>query len=540
MSYTIDQRPHSNHNIVNSTDTKDAYGLPIESDIHGQHGQGGQEQHASHYGNAHAKHPGVKHVFNGGVRVPVLKDIENKYYGKDAPTSCRFDIVEKVRTVIKPGTYGTHDTHKSNGAAPQAMATVEHRFVIPRQPTFHYTNYHHFDHKDTDALAKISPYHWNKYVKSGKESDARDVLYKNTYCLDIERLRFRSSTLPRIAPERPSSFTSEGHRRASHSRGSNASPNSKELTIIPQQPRGTVVRFREYIKPVTYSADHGALEIKRVSSTPHQPVDHVAHMRQSLPLIRQDSRRAARVERPLKAEQLRYRDKNFRNTLYNRPVPHPTFLTEKSYISADTFKEYLENLQMNASKMPTRQSREGYTATAPSSRMQSRPYDVTTRALQSVVDVNKPDGNIPTAPPGTEDHSRTQDNRSAITIEIKSSWQQNERDTGSDLLRISSRRSEEAPKAENDISAIVAKAPSDKSEKDIVAKVDPDNKAQQKAEEIQDRQEVTEAQVTVNAEGERSKPSSVIRIPSSRDSDSGTTCPANTPAPNMEQDGVND
>lgn len=533
MSFTIDQKLHSNHNIANSADIKDAYGLPIESDAHGQHGQ-----NVPHDGAGQGKYPNVRNVFNGGVRVPVLKDIENKYYGKDAPTSCRFDIVEKVRTIIKPGTIDTYDTHKSHGAVPQTMATVEHRFVIPRQPTFHYTNQHHFDHKDTDALAKISPYHWNKYVKSGKESDARDVLYKNTYCLDIERLRFRSSTLPRIATERPSSITSEGHGKVLSSRGSNASPNTKELTIIPQQPRGTVVRFREYIKPVTYSSGHEALEIKRVSSTPHHPiVDTVAHMRQSLPLIRQDSRRATRVERPLKSEQLRYRDKGFRNTLYNRPVPHPAF--EKSYISADTFKEYLETLQLNASKMPTRQSREGQNTTAVSARRQTRPYDVTTRALQSVVDVNKPDRGIPNAPPGTEEHSRTLDNRSAITIEIKSSWQQNERDTGSDLLRISSRKSEEAHSAEPDIDAIVAKAGSDKSEHDI-AKLDLETKSQHESNRTRNNQAANEAQVFVTAEGERSKPSSIIRIPSSHGSDSGTTCPVNTPTPNVDFDGEND
>ena len=526
MSFKVEQKGYPSHNIVNSTDVKDAYGLPVDV-----HGPGHNETYS---GAGNAKLPGVKTVFGNGVRVPVLKDIENKYYGKDAPTSCRFDIVEKVRTVIKPGTYDTYEIHRSHKTAPQSMATVEQRFVIPRQPTFHYTNQHHFDHKNTDALARISPYHWNRYVKSGKESDARDVLYKNTYCLDIERLRFRSSTLPRIAADRPSSISSEGHGKAVPSRASNTSPNSKEFTIIPQQPRGTVVRFREYIKPVTYSSSHEALEVKRVSSTPHQPiVDTVTHMRHSLPLIRQDSRRATRIERPLKFEQSRYWEKGFKNTLYNRPVPHPAF--DKNYISEDTFKEYLETLQMSATKMPTRQSREGQNTTARSSKRQPKPYDVTTHALQSVVDVNKPDGGNLNAPPGTEDHSRTQDNRSAITIEIKSSWQQNERDTGSDLLRVSSRKSE-IQSAEPDIDAIVARACSEKSGKDTL-KVELENKEQQ---DTQEPQGPKESQVFVTAEGERSKPSSIIKIPSSCGSDSGTTCPTNTPTRNIELHGEND
>ena len=502
-----------------SAQDKDAYGFSLK-----------KTEHKVAHMNASiqpSKAPGVKAVFGNGVRVPILKDIENKYYGKDAPTSCRFDIVEKVKTVIKPGSYEPYE--KAHNQTASSMARVEQSFSVPRHQTFHFTSQRHSDSKEKDVFEKISPYHWSKYVKTGREGDARDVLYRNTYCLDVDRVRYRSSTLPRIPQERPLSVSSsESLSKRSLSRASNASPNPKEITIIPQQPRGTIVRFREYMKPVTYSSGNEVLEVKRVSSIHRQPIiDPVVHMRNMLPLIRQDSRKAPRIERPMKFENLRYKERGFRNTLFAKQIHHSAL--EKNFHSADTFKEYLETLQMNATKMPTKQGREGMD-TASSLKRPSQPYDVNTHALQSVVDVNKPDGGTLNAPPATEECSVTQDNRSAITIEIKSSWQQNERDTGSDVLK----RDTGSDVLKHGTGSDALKVSGIKSEA-VNGEDQVDAKLPGKEPML-----ANETQNEENIAGANRKENSIIKIPGSHSSDSGTTCPSNTPVPNIDLDDEQD
>ena len=513
MSFKVETKSFPHLHCDRSSTEKDLYGLAVDSSPNSKRLQ--KVTHAPI--PASRVYSSVKAVFGNGVRVPVLKDIESKYYGTDAPTSCRFDIVEKVRTIIKPGTYDTYEINQSHNDKSSTMAEVEQGHSLHRQPTFQsYTQKH--EPREKDILAKISPYHWSKYVKSGKEGDARDVLYRNTYCLDADRLRYRSSTLPRISQDRPwtgSSNESLCTRVPSRS-SSNASPNQKEVTIIPQQPRGTVVRFREYMKPVTYNSDQEVLEVKHFSANRKRrsPVP-MAHMRNMLPMIRQDPRKAKRVERPLKFEHFRYRERGYKTTLFTKPIHH-SLLEKEPFHSADTFKEYLESLQMNATKMPTKQSRESRETTA-TYKKPPQHYDINTHALQSVVDVNKPNGGIPKAPPVSEDHARTQDNRSTITIEIKPSWQQSERDTGSDILKISSIRSGEMASCEAETEGKSDKLTLDKASSVLAEKED---------DEI--------------AESVKSKQSSVIKIPSSSVSDSGTTCPRNTPTANVEIDNEDD
>ena len=538
MSFKVEIKTLPHYSSDKSSTEKDVYGLPVERTPRNK-----GEASVTHTQVPASKHyPSVKAVFRNGVRVPVLKDIESKYYRTDAPTSCRFDIVEKVRTVIKPGEYDQYDIGHSDNIKPSGMTEIEQGHFLPRQNTFHsYTTQRQSEQRDKKILAKISPYHWDKYVKSGREGDARDVLYRNTYCLDIERLRYRSSTLPRISQDRPWTVESnESQSTRAPSRGSSSSPSQKETVIIPQQPRGTIVRFREYMKPVTYSADHDVLEVKRYSNKSHKiyPVPSTPS-RHVLPLIRQDSRRAKRVERPLKFEHFRYKDKGYKPTLFTKPV-HYSSMQQDPFYSADTFKEYLETLQMNATKLPTKQSRESRDTPA-SYKKSPHHYDFNTHALQSVVDVNNPEKGLPNPPPSTsrEEYHRPQDSRSQITIEIKPSWQQNERDTGSDILRISSIRSGELAscEAETDgkserlspekvLKARVEHQEEEKAES-VVSKrsnaiKSPNPAEDDSAETINVVDDPSKTTQNLDTESVLSKHSSVIKIPSSVASDNET------------------
>lgn len=320
-----------------------------------------------------------------GVRIPVLRDLDGNYHGKRTQNSCRFDIVEKVTTVIKPGDYGPDDI-KSKSYTDDGQYK---RIGLSRQPTFHSTTSNlTSNQKDTSVLSKISSYHWNQWVKYGQD-DARDVLYRNTYCTDPEQVRYRTLTLPRISTtpgsnDRP--WTVAGDEKLTIPKHENGEY-SKIVTIVPQQPRGTVVRFRELMKPVTNDPDVRAFEVKRYSSriTANNPPNE-------FPMIRHDFRRSPRkTERPLKSENVRYNRRSYKDTLFNKyMMPLYKQALNRDYSSADTFKEYLDSLQYTAKAntpgLHPRGEMTGY-----------RDYEVRhtvdyhNKVLQSVSDVNQPD-----------------------------------------------------------------------------------------------------------------------------------------------------
>ncbi|KAL4232692.1 hypothetical protein ACF0H5_007380 [Mactra antiquata] len=370
--------------------SKDSYGLPV------------QQSALNNLGNRV-----IYDSQTGGVRIPILRDLDDKYQGRKKPTECRFDIVEKVTTVIKPGSYGPDDKISKSHSDDSPLK----RISLPRQQTFHSTSTAQASNsprsKDASVLNKIGPYHWNQWVRYGS-GDARDVLYRNTYCSDPENVRYRTLTLPRISTspnnnERP--WTVSGDDKpvvTKHEQGEY----SKIVTIVPQQPRGTVVRFREYMKPMTYDSDARAFEVKRYSSK--IPVnDHfTAAANQGLPLIKHDYRKSPRkTERPLKSENVRYTRKSTKETLFNKyMMPLYKSALNRDYSSADTFKEYLNSLQQTAKGMPSHGEMTGYR------NLDSRhALDYHNKVLQSVSDVNQPE---------LDDRMRTE---REISVEIKHS-----------------------------------------------------------------------------------------------------------------------
>jgi hypothetical protein len=335
-----------------------------------------------------------------GVRVPVLREIDGNYL-RQKPGSCRFDIVEKVTTVIKPGAYGpehTEDEAMELRSPKTSEGNQNKRITVTRQPTFHstYSSFSkHDDHKDSSVLEKIGPYHWNTWVKTGREGDARDVLYRNTYCLDPENVRYRTLTLPRISTsssaERP--WTVAGDDKPVITKADHGEYN-KVVTIVPQQPRGTVVRFREYMKPSTYTSEGRPFAVKSYRAGP--ALNGIpTTLNDGFPLIRHDFRRQPKkTERPLKSEGPRYSLKRSKETLFNKHIlPAYKQAFNRDYSSADTFKEYLESLQ------PTAQANTPgmHTRALVSRNTESRELmNYHNEALKSVSDVNQPQGSNPT------------------------------------------------------------------------------------------------------------------------------------------------
>lgn len=360
---------------------KDSYGLPVEDNtprgVHSRPPQGETARGKSY-----------------GIRVPVLRDLDGQYIGRKKPTSCRFDIVEKVTTVIKPGSYGVSQNEDGTMELTSPKTSNSDsikRISITRQPTFHSTSTS--DQKDASVLEKIGPYHWNSWVKSAKESDARDVLYRNTYCLAPEQVRYRTLTLPRISTasssERP--WTVAGDEKPVITKSDHGEYN-RVVTIVPQQPRGTVVRFREYMKPTTYASEGRPLAVKRFNRLTDRQNDFTT-VKSGFPLIRQDFRiLPKKTERPMKFENSRYIRKN-KETLFSKQVlPAYKNAFDRDYSSADTFKDYLDTLQQTAkANTPGMHSKDvnGYR----NSEMR-RSINYHNEVLKSVSDVNQPDDNL--------------------------------------------------------------------------------------------------------------------------------------------------
>lgn len=359
-----------------------------------------------------------------GVRVPVLNDLDGRYISKLKKNPCRFDIVEKVATLIQPGPYEPDDNTGLMTIKSPGRDSDENGGKLSRQPTFH--GHMPGDQKDASVVDRIGPYHWNKYVKSFRESDARDVLYKNTYCLEPELLRYRSLTLPRISTpgneDRPWTVSGEELSKANVKKSGDRQ--SKVVTIVPQNQRGTVVKFHECMKPYTYESQGQSLEVKRVNSRQNQQ-NHFTTVKSVFPLIRHDFRRSPKKqERPLKFENSRY-IKEHKGTLFTKHIL-PAYKTafDRDYSSADTFKEYLDSLQFAAkSNTPGMHAREmtGY-------RYYNEPkqsMDHHNQVLQYVSEVNQP--------------IKSQDDSSAnreqpMKIEIKQ-LKEPERATGEDVQK---------------------------------------------------------------------------------------------------------
>ncbi|KAH3736231.1 uncharacterized protein LOC127851374 [Dreissena polymorpha] len=354
--------------------------------------------------------PRVK-SYGVGVRVPNLRELNGKYVGREKPSDCRFDIVERVTTIIKPGSYGV-DRHEMIAVGTQQIMSEEPKTTgVSRQPTFMSTVSTTPRNEDSSILDRIGPYHWDKYVKSAKERDARDVLYRNTYCLDPHNLRYNSVTLPRLttpgAGDRPWTVGSdEITPKNSVPEADHSGEYSKIVYIEPHKPRGTVVKFRECMKPSVYGSDGKAFEVRRYNSQRNGS-------RNVFPLIKHDFRRSPRIqERPLKFESSRY-FRESKGTLFTKHIlPAYKRAFDRDYSSAETFKEYLESLQQAPqSNIPGMHPSTGFRFN--DNRM-SADYN---RVLQSVMDVNLP----------AESQEDASSNQGRITVEIKPSSRNTDR-----------------------------------------------------------------------------------------------------------------
>ncbi|KAK3602977.1 hypothetical protein CHS0354_016788 [Potamilus streckersoni] len=366
-----------------------------------------------------------KKPFAQGIKVPLLHDFSSRQ--NIYQPAIKFDIIESVRTIIKPGSFSVFDdkvahkdasNQKHAAEMPNASIKLENRNLLgSRQHTTHSVRSNvNRDGKEGTVLNKFTSYNWEHKEMSRKgKQDARDVLYKNTYCQEDMRLRFRSLTkLPLIQNERP--WTVDEVKNANKTGVMDDVGSAHLVTIVPQTCRESVIRFSEHLRPSTFRDDRDLSDLKRINSMQQQSkLSKLGGMPKSASSS-QMNYKAKKIERPMKFEHHRFMvlTRNFRKPEYSFNVGSQP--SDKQSRSQHSFEDYLLYLK----QMAAHPSYANNIKLRTDQRYNNGNLDSDTHMLQSVDDVNNPrqqERDIPVFIP-------TQENR-GITVEIKPSWIEN-------------------------------------------------------------------------------------------------------------------
>ncbi|KAK3097566.1 hypothetical protein FSP39_010914 [Pinctada imbricata] len=417
-----------------------------------------------------------KQMFTGGVRAPLLADVQANF-------NCKFDFVQSPRSIFhkrQKTDLGLERKHsilpleteksvvsfKSAGSCPKIF-----KFLLPNGSV-----------KDYDEIPEGADRdEWDRWRELvAQKKDARDILYKNTFC--TQKLRYRMLTLPRISPD--------GRPRTSGEVMSKKPMVLKENTdmdsfVVPQPKRsyGTLKKIPQRKIDALKDKRIDFLEVRRIKSnfdaskgrveqyTTHvnQPVD-VFHLTE-IPGINKN-------ERPLKYENWKHRVSNQGVIRHYIQVPAIPRFGESREKSAQAYKNYLEsshakqNEQTNQVKPLEKENTE------------MSMYGYENRMLQSVIDVNKPEtksddktktdaANEPAAaddaspgePPNNEtkslggdnniDTNRSNKSSKSIIVEIKPTWNE----THEDIPEQQSSIHEQQSRAEELVHPVPANSP---------------------------------------------------------------------------------
>lgn len=340
----------------------------------------------------------TKHVFPGGVRAPILADITSREKGK----AIQFDIVtprqqkaairffQKDNKIDQNRNFRRSDIDLS--LSPRSI-----RFLRPDGTT--YKHVPHRTNRSTEAWDE-----WKDDMKK-KTKDARDILYRNTYSYDAAKLRYNVCKLPRISQERP--WTVDGVPSDNTQKNAQTTGESLLLSHLKQsaeQKRPTTMHASKRLTTSRGSDvknNEGCFEVRRINTSTEIAND-------STPLtaiVRQPSDLGTDAEnqRPMKYEMARPKLSHADPKKNYQGRKKMTMLTEREYKSVEAYKQYVETMQKRgiegkSSKNP-RNSRNSANSL----------YGQENRALQSVMDVNQPDGINPL-------------DKNSIVIEIRSTW----------------------------------------------------------------------------------------------------------------------
>ena len=343
--------------------------------------------------------------FTDGVRAPLLSDIN---FGQ----SCRLDVVRPAKKVQSTGSESPGSLERK-AVVPQIVLEKENSNLCDSERTNNSIRSMKFllpngtlrsndEPEITTRSVSDLDFRWKR--SNSKASDARDVLYRNTYCNSHKKFRYHTITLPSIRTQTRSTPRID---KTKSTTKKNIPVKDTEQSQSKMQDSG--IADCKNAKNLNSNNEEGFLRVQKIKSrldyflngnddlflTVRQPTD-LYNNNSSYPI-------ELRTERPLKYETVGPHGSRLhrKHSSLQNMLPYSV----RDYKSVAAYKEYLEAVKLRMeiqSEMGTRLDKD-YTMS---------PFGRENRVLQSVIDVNTPkDCN----------GQSSQDNKSLV-IEIKPTW----------------------------------------------------------------------------------------------------------------------
>lgn len=367
-----------------------------------------------------------RRMFPAGVRAPLLTDIPTPDNRGD--TSFRFDVIspkrisrpmrEQLSSSFYPRKRTPNNRSQNSSKTPSLISPRPIKYLLPDG------SYKNSKPVDEDIKQPDAWEQWKENIARAK--DARDRMYRNTYCLSKDKLRYHVCTLPRIVNDRPWTVgevpIENGRKTMVLERQVNDLVLSDRTMIVPQPERKRVesIQIKGLHKQNTMDtvASENCFEVRRIEASTEFLKENAGQL---TTIVRQPndvgriyetaSSKNRKIDRPLKHENMKYRPGQWGSKV---PVRLRKYSSQgnadKDYKSVEAYKEYVELMQQRGVEGKSNDHRSGDRDSSLASH-----YGYENRVLQSVIDVNQPnaDGKI------SGNHANS------IVIEIKPTWDEN-------------------------------------------------------------------------------------------------------------------
>lgn len=348
--------------------------------------------------------------FTDGVRAPLLSDIN---FGQ----SCCLDVVRPAAKKLHSNGTTSPESPGRKTAIPHIPLEKENSNVVFSERSSNTIRSIRFllpdgslRSHDESAMSSRSASELDLRWKRSKNSpklDARDILYRNTYCGSPD-LRYHSITLPSIACQNKTAVP----------RASKTKTTSPKKKITFKDNEHMPEKFQEHCvldsklekqKNIQTTVDIGFLKVQKIKS--HLEEIHSGNdeflltVRQPTDLHNRNSNHPMelRTERPLKYETVGPHGSRLHRKHSTLRTVFPYF--NKEYKSADAYKEYLEMVKSKMELSSRESTRIGNDSVLSH-------FGRDNRVLQSVIDVNTP----------TDRHGALSNDGRSLVIEIKPTW----------------------------------------------------------------------------------------------------------------------
>ncbi|XP_060067426.1 uncharacterized protein LOC132547657 [Ylistrum balloti] len=368
-----------------------------------------------------------RRMFPVGVRAPLLTDIPDNR----GDTNFRFDVIspKRIPRPMKEQLSSSFSPRKQTPNNRSQNSSKTPSVISPRAFKFLLSDGSYKDTKTTDDTIK-QPDAWEQWKENiARAKDARDRMYRNTYCLSKDKLRYHVCTLPRIVNDRPWTV---GDIPVDNSRKNmvlerqvkDAVLSNRMIVPQPEKKRVESIQVKGLQKQNTMDSvtSENCFEVRRIEASTEFLKENAGQL---TTVVRQPSdmgriyehasSKTRKIDRPLKHEYMKYRPAQWGIKVPLRLRKNSNQgITDRDYKSVEAYKEYVELMQQRGVEGKSNDHR---SADRESSLVSHYGYE--NRVLQSVIDVNQPN-------PATGADGRSGNHANSIVIEIKPTWDEHE------------------------------------------------------------------------------------------------------------------